>query len=339
MSSRIVLKRGIKVTATAGGFALIVGLSMAGPALRGLNTGSNFNICGALPAGTALPDGTTFNSQQAANAAIIVSTAQSFGVGQAGAIDAITAAFTESRLINVPWGDRDSLGLFQQRPSQGWGTPQQIMDPVYATLQFLRHLTAIAGWQSLAPAVAAQAVERSAFPDRYQLWVQPAMQLVAGLNGTGACTNADAGGGTAIAALPVDFSLPLATPGPVITAIRYALAQIGKPYVWGGIGPDGFDCSGLLMQAYRSAGITIPRSTYSQVYAGQAVYDPGQLAPGDLIFTVGSDPGPGGLPGHVGMVIGSGLVIDAPHTGATVRVSSLSSWLSRIVAMRRIVPL
>jgi cell wall-associated NlpC family hydrolase len=139
--------------------------------------------------------------------------------------------------------------------------------------------------------------------------------------------------------LPVGFTLPTVTPAPVVTAIKYALAQLGKPYVWGGIGPDGFDCSGLTMQAYRAAGIGISRTTYSQVYAGQAVYDPAQLAPGDLVFTLGSDPGPGGLPGHVGMVIGTGLVIDAPHTGASVRVSTLSSWTSRIVVMRRIVPL
>jgi cell wall-associated NlpC family hydrolase len=341
ISSPIVLKRGIKVAASAGGCALVVGLSLAGPALHGLNQSSNnnLNICGALPVGTALPDGRALNSQQAANAAIITSTAQSYGAGQAGAVDAVTAAFTESRLINVPFGDRDSLGLFQERPSQGWGTPQQIMDPVYATQQFLKRLVALPGWQSLSPAVAAQAVERSAFPDRYQMWVQPAMQLVAGLIGTGACSNADAGGGTSVPALPVGFTLPVATPAPVVTAIKYALAQLGKPYVWGGIGPDGFDCSGLTMQAYHAAGISIPRTTYTQVYAGQAVYDPTQLAPGDLIFTIGADPGPGGLPGHVGMVIGTGLVIDAPHTGATVRVSTLSSWTPTIVVMRRIVPL
>jgi cell wall-associated NlpC family hydrolase len=267
-----------------------------------------------------------------------VSTAQSYGAGAIGAVDAITAAFTESGLINLPFGDRDSLGLFQERPSQGWGTPEQIMNPVYATQQFLKHLVALPGWKSLDPAVAAQAVERSAFPDRYKLWVQPATQLVAGLSGLGACTNADAGNTTPVDALPVGFSLPTSTPGPVVTAVKYALAQLGKPYVWGGIGPNGYDCSGLTMQAYRAAGFGIPRTTYEQVYAGQPVYDPAQAAPGDLLFTTGSDPGPGGLPGHVGMVIGPGLVIDAPHTGATVRVSRLSSWTSQIVAIRRIVP-
>jgi cell wall-associated NlpC family hydrolase len=152
---------------------------------------------------------------------------------------------------------------------------------------------------------------------------------------------ADGGTGvdTTITALPAGFSLPAATPAPVVIAIKYALAQMGKPYVWGGIGPDGFDCSGLTMQAYRAAGIGIPRTTYTQVYAGQPVYDPSQLLPGDLVFSLGSDPGPGGLPGHVGMVIGSGLVIDAPHTGATVRVRPLNTWVPQVIAMRRIVPL
>jgi cell wall-associated NlpC family hydrolase len=318
---------------------LLVGLSIVGPAMHGFNQQNDtLNLCGALPVGTALPNGRMLNPQQAANAAIIVSTAQSYGAGVIGAVDAITAAFTESGLINLPFGDRDSLGLFQERPSQGWGTPEQIMNPVYATQQFLKRLVALPDWKSLAPAVAAQAVERSAFPDRYQLWVQPATQLVAGLSGVGACTNADAGNTSPVDALPVGFSLPTSTPAPVVIVVKYALAQLGKPYVWGGIGPNGFDCSGLTMQAYRAAGIGIPRTTYQQVYAGQPVYDPAQLVPGDLVFTMGSDPGPGGLPGHMGMVIGTGLVIDAPHTGATVRVSRLSSWTSQIVAMRRIVP-
>src|SRR3984893_6864871 len=115
-------------------------------------------------------------------------------------------------------------------------------------------------------------------------------------------------------------------------AIQYALAQLGKPYVWGGIGPSGYDCSGLTMQAYHAAGIAIPRTTYTQVYAGQPVYDMNQLAPGDLLFIVGADPGPGGAPGHVGLYIGGNTVIDAPHTGAFVQLTKLSSWIHQVVA-------
>jgi cell wall-associated NlpC family hydrolase len=239
-------------------------------------------------------------------------------------------------LTNIPGGDRDSVGLFQQRPSQGWGTPAQILDPVYATTQFFNHLLALPGWQSLAPADAAQAVERSASPDRYK-WVQVASQLVAGLTGAGACTNADNAGQVAVA-LPAGFSIPAGTPAPAVTAVSYAVAQLAKPYIWGGIGPVGYDCSGLVMEAYRAAGIALPRITYDQVYAGQPVYDLNQVAPGDLLFTEGADPGPGGLPGHVGMYIGSNMGVDAPHTGATVELTSLSAWAHQIVAVRRMVP-
>jgi cell wall-associated NlpC family hydrolase len=294
-------------------------------------------ICGALPPGSPLPDGSTLSSQQTANAAIVVAVAEQAGAGTTGAVDAVDAAFTESRLTNVPGGDRDSLGLFQQRPSEGWGTPTQIRDPIYATTQFIDHLVALPGWQSMSPAAAAQAVERSAFPDRYQEWVQSASQLVAGLSGTGACTNADAGTSVAVE-LPGGYRLPDGTAPPAATAVSFALGQLGKPYIWGGVGPAGYDCSGLVMQAYRAAGIPLPRSTYDQVYAGQPVYDPAGLAPGDLLFTEGADPGPGGLPGHVGMYIGAGTVVDAPHTGATVELTRLSAWTAQIVAVRRIVP-
>ena len=112
------------------------------------------------------------------------------------------------------------------------GEPVQILDPVYATGQFLNRLMAQPNWESLSPADAAQAVEHSAFPDRYQQWVQPATQLVAGLSGRGACSNGDGDSKTAVA-LPAGYRLPAATPAPVVAVIQYALAQLGKPYVWG----------------------------------------------------------------------------------------------------------
>jgi cell wall-associated NlpC family hydrolase len=316
---------------------LICALSFVALAVAPSTLVNPVTLCGSLSVGSALPDGTRLSSEQAANASIIVAVAEQQGAGTAGAVDAVDAAFTEARLINVPTGDRDSLGLFQERPSQGWGTPAQILNPVYATGQFLNHLMALPSWQDLAPASAAQAVERSAFPDRYQQWIQPANQLVAGLSGSGGCTNADATSRIATA-LPAGYSLPAGTPSPVITAIQYALAQLGKPYVWGGIGPDAYDCSGLTMQAYLAAGFAIPRTTYAQVYAGQSIYTTDQLAPGDLLFIEGTDPGPGGAPGHVGMYIGAGTIIDAPHAGATVQLTDLSGWIHQLVAIRRIVP-
>ena len=101
-------------------------------------------------------------------------------------------------------------------------------------------------------------------------------------------------------------------------AIAYARQQIGKPYLWGGTGPDSFDCSGLTMMAYRAAGVDIPRTADQQWLWGPRV-SPSQVEPGDLVFFAGAD-GTAAAPGHVGIVIGHGLMIDAPSTGLLVRI-------------------
>jgi NlpC/P60 family len=100
----------------------------------------------------------------------------------------------------------------------------------------------------------------------------------------------------------------------------------GTPYVWGGETPKGFDCSGFAKYIYGHAGVQIPRTTYAQWQArnGHPVA-PSALLPGDLVFFKGSD-SIGGLPGHVGIYIGGGKMIDAPHTGASVRVEDVGSF-------------
>ena len=103
------------------------------------------------------------------------------------------------------------------------------------------------------------------------------------------------------------------------TVIAYARQQIGKPYLWGGTGPGAFDCSGLVMMAYRAAGIAIPRTSEEQWLWGPRV-PPGQEEPGDLVFFAGSD-GTTTSPGHVGLVIGHDEMIEAYATGFPIRVS------------------
>ena len=105
-------------------------------------------------------------------------------------------------------------------------------------------------------------------------------------------------------------------------AIAYARAQIGKPYLWGGTGPDAFDCSGLTMMAYRAAGIDIPRTADQQWLWGPRV-SASQVEPGDLVFFVGADGTPT-APGHVGLVIGHDLMIQAPFQGQDVGIASFS---------------
>jgi len=106
----------------------------------------------------------------------------------------------------------------------------------------------------------------------------------------------------------------------VATAITFAEQQLGKPYLWGGTGPDAFDCSGLVMMAYRAAGINIARTSEEQWVTEQRV-PASQVQPGDLVFFVGADGTPTS-PGHVGLVIGGGKMIEAYATGFPIRIAS-----------------
>jgi peptidoglycan DL-endopeptidase CwlO len=111
--------------------------------------------------------------------------------------------------------------------------------------------------------------------------------------------------------------LPAGTAGRILA---YAEAQLGKPYQLGATGPAAFDCSGLTMQAYRAAGIPIPRTSQAQWTADPRI-PASQARPGDLVFFAGSD-GTLATPGHVGIITGPGMMIDAPFTGQFVRQES-----------------
>ena len=126
-------------------------------------------------------------------------------------------------------------------------------------------------------------------------------------------------------------------------AVAAAESALGTPYQWGGScddphGPDpsGWcDCSSLVQMAWAAAGVSLPRTTYQQVYSGTPVASVADLEPGDLIFIPGSD-GTASSPGHVGMYVGDGYLINAPSTGQVVQFAPVSSWLGQIVAMRQI---
>ncbi|MFF0718185.1 hypothetical protein [Micromonospora sp. NPDC003816] len=123
------------------------------------------------------------DDEQVANAKAIIAATKKAGMDERAAVIAIGTAFQESKLENLGHlGDRndhDSQGLFQQRPSSGWGTVEQITDPEYSTLAFLKGLKQVDGWQDMPLTVAAQTVQVSAFPDHYAQWEQQAADLVA----------------------------------------------------------------------------------------------------------------------------------------------------------------
>jgi cell wall-associated NlpC family hydrolase len=128
-----------------------------------------------------------------------------------------------------------------------------------------------------------------------------------------------------------------------MTAVAVAESALGTPYQWGGsctdphgADPSGWcDCSSLVQMAWAAAGVSLPRTTFEQVYSGTAVASVADLRPGDLIFIPGSD-GTAEAPGHVGLYVGYGMLIQAPETGQVVQFATVASWAGQIVAMRHI---
>jgi hypothetical protein len=138
--------------------------------------------CTAAPLTAGAPS-VPLTPDQADNAAIIAAVAQQLGMPDRAVTVALATAMQESRLANLSGGDRDSAGLFQQRPSQGWGTYAQVTDPVHASTSFYEHLRAEPGWQQLSVTEAAQLVQHSAAPDAYADWEPQARAIAAALTG------------------------------------------------------------------------------------------------------------------------------------------------------------
>ena len=124
----------------------------------------------------------TLDVEQSANAATIAAVAYRRGIPERAIAVAFTAAQQESKLRNLDYGDRDSLGIFQQRPSQGWGDRESILDPTRATSRFYSALIIIPGWEKLSLSQAAQEVQRSAAGSAYEKWEGRALALTQALN-------------------------------------------------------------------------------------------------------------------------------------------------------------
>ena len=143
------------------------------------------NYCTAGPPPTATgPQSPEIDPEQAGNAAIIAAVARRRSLPVRAAAIAIATAFQESTLRNLSYGDADSLGLFQQRPSQGWGTRKQVRDPVFAVNAFYDALIKVHGYRTLPITKAAQKVQRSAFPDAYAPYGPAARIISAALGGS-----------------------------------------------------------------------------------------------------------------------------------------------------------
>jgi cell wall-associated NlpC family hydrolase len=272
-----------------------------------------------------------YSGEQIQNAAAILTVGYQRGLDRHAQQVALIAGMTESGLRDLDGGDRDSAGLFQMRPSQGWGTHAQITDPGYAIGLFYDRLTAVPGWESKDPGTAAQAVERSAFPDRYATHLPEAAQLMDALSGstTTPVSSTDQGLACTSGSATSDVGL---TPGErpatgphaaqAEQVIAFAKEQLGKPYRLGGAGPDAWDCSGLTKIAYAGVGIDIDdgHSATTQWRNGVArgqMHPLAEAQPGDLIFWGGDDAW------HVGISLGGDVMIAAPKIGDVVKVQKV----------------
>jgi peptidoglycan DL-endopeptidase CwlO len=287
---------------------------------------------------------TGLTDAQASNAEVIVAVANSASGGdpQAAQISLMTA-ITESSLNDDPGGMGGAVGLFQQTPP-AWGSVTQLQNPEYAATAFVTRLVKVPGWTTLPPWQAAQAVQLSgAGQPRSPLNPHPgvlggnymsnwtAAAKVLGLV-DGAATQVDCGGGIAGKTgpkhgLPPGYRAPVGTTRQAAQAINYAVSKLGDAYVWGAAGPDKFDCSGLTMMAWASGGVALDHYTVDQESEGVKV-PAALMQPGDLVLIPGSDPPGPGLPGHVGIYLGDGLIESAIDVQDGVAVQSWQTFTS-----------
>ncbi len=199
----------------AGGWVAFVRL---GPPSDSTCTVGTSGTVGPASSGSGTSTPYTISATQAREASIIAAVAVQMGLPDHAVTVALATSLQETKLRNLPYGDQDSVGLFQQRPSQGWGTTAQILDPVYAATVFYQHLVKVSGWESLAITDAAQMVQHSADPEAYAQWADEARALAIALTGEVpaglACTlHGYSGGPPQAGALAAAESSELGSPG------------------------------------------------------------------------------------------------------------------------------
>lgn len=341
----------IAIAAALVPFTFIIGLAM-------ISTTSSPAV--ADPSASCITTGPIpkLDAAAATNARIITGIALR-RAGTQGAVVAVMTALTESALHilgnpnvvspgypNQGWGTNlDSVGLFQQRAS--WGSVSDRLDPVVSTSLFITRLIALQGWRQEHPWVAAQQVQISAWDGRpraannydstfggnYEKNLPAATRIVSQINGgtvTPSCGTLTGGlpanGAAGSNGLPPAYAIPADANDAEARVIRYAIGQLDKPYVFGAAGPAAFDCSGLVLAAWRTAGVVLPHNAAEQSREGRPT-TPSALAPGDLVFVAGDD-GTLAAPGHVGIYLGEGLVINAADPTDGIRVQTYDNFVA-----------
>lgn len=279
-----------------------VGTSTAGTNGCPVNNSAAGGGASAAAQGSATLAGVPLTSDQLANAEVIVAVGHQLGAPRLALESALLTAIQESGLRNLPSGDADSVGLFQQRPSMGWGTVAQIMQPDYAASRFYQALLAVPNYQRQSAPTLAQAVQKSAFPDRYAVWTPAAEQLLGVPSiGSAACAQLVTASGSSFGTGSQQVTLPKANPRTVDQAIAWAeaeaasgsstwyracLAFVARAYGWN------FSGTFYAIDQYRSV---IPVSLHHDLNREPEL--------GALLFWESSSPA-----GHVAIYVGNGNV-------------------------------
>lgn len=320
----------VLIVAMCGGLAMVASATQESTTacLTNASTVANTGAQPAAGAGLSIPSagGTPIilTAAQVKVAQAFIGVGKQLSVSDAGLQIAIMVGLQESGLrvlanSSVPasmafahdgvGSDHDSLGSAQQRPSSGWGSVAELMNPMYDAQAFFggtngpnqgspRGLLDVHGWESMAKGEAAQAVQVPAFPELYAQWEGEATSIVAALKSgaaVAACANDSAAVGTPD--LPANLSQLRRE------IIHYAQEGVGGAYVWGGTAFKAWDCSGYVQWIYAHVGIQLPRT--EQWEAGKPTSTP---QPGDLV--VQNPDGPNHW-GHVGIYAGNGMMYSA----------------------------
>lgn len=248
---------------------------------------------------SATVDGQTarLTPEQTVNAATIAAVAERRALPARAVTIALTAAYQESELYNLDYGDRDSLGLFQQRPSQGWGTAEQIMDPVYASDQFYDALVRIDGYQDLEIGAAAQQVQRSAYPDAYAEHEGRARVLASALAGHSTAT-------LSCSLRPADVEAQALGPDGLTVRAQTVHDELAGTF-------DGLEIGG-----YQAGGVESGHIDGSAHYDGRAL---------DIFFRSYDDP----EVKRSGWVVAHWLAANADRLGVTTIIYDGQIWTAR----------
>ena len=271
------------------------------------------------------------SAEQLSNAVKIYNAGRSMGATKNDQIAAIMTAMQESGLVNLDHGDLDSVGLFQQRPSQGWGTKSQIMNPTYAAKKFFQTLFNITNRDKMSLGVVCQKVQRSAYPDAYAKHQPAATAMVNDMAKSGGTSDVVTSGkpsagatGTATNKQLIQVAKDLVTTYPNIPYTqKYGGTQIA---IISKNPPPGLDCSSFIQAVVlRALGglYNFPRTTTTQLpFCRKVSVDVAMKTPGALLFK-------GSPPHHVEMSIGDGKhTVGAHRTGtyASVEAIGASYW-------------